>query len=183
MVALGRVRFGGFARSGQEVRAAGVILMLPFAASLLFTGVLWSISGNWSPEARNSFLRLLGLVQLVLQVGAMFAAWWVMRNSQRGDSATRTPLPGLMRQLMKMSEAAQREKPTQSSQSETMRPNASNFPSVMNTRQAAAYLQVPEQTILDLITNGKLIAARINHRYTIARSVLDEYRKNQGSAH
>lgn len=183
MVALGRVRFGGFARSGQEVRAAGVILMLPFAASLLFTGVLWSISGNWSAEARNSFLRLLGLVQLVVQVGAMFAAWWVMRNSQRGDSATRTLLPGLMRQLMKMSEAAQREKPTQSSQSEPMRPNASNFPSVMNTRQAAAYLQVPEQTILDLITNGELIAARINHRYTIARSVLDEYRKNQGSAH
>lgn len=181
MVVLGRMRFGSFARSGPEVRAAGVLLMLPFAASVLFSGLLFSISANWTVEARNSFVRLVGLVQLIAQVVAMMAAWWVLRKGTQSGPATATQLPNFMRQLVKMSETARREAQPRATEQKPVRPNPTSFPSVMNTRQAAAYLQVPEQTILELITSGKLIAARINHRYTIARSVLDEYRNSQGT--
>ncbi|MCY4010391.1 MAG: helix-turn-helix domain-containing protein [Chloroflexi bacterium] len=183
MVALGRVRFGSFARSGQVVRAAGVLLMLPFAASLLFSGLYWTISGNWTVESRNSFIQLLGWVQLLLQVLAMFCAWWLMRKSPLSDESQPLPMAGFLRQWMERNENVKRATPSPTASREPpARSNpGSSFPSVMNTRQAAAYLQVPEQTILDLITNGELIAARINHRYTIARSVLDEYRNNQAS--
>lgn len=182
MVALGRIRFGGFARSGQEVRAAGVLLMLPFAASLLFSGLFWTISGNWSVESRNSFIQLLGWMQVFIQVLAIFCAWWMMRKSQQSDANQHNPMAaGLLQQWMNRNVSVKRATPSPSSSREPAPPHPSSFPSVMNTRQAAAYLQVPEQTILDLITNGELIAARINHRYTIARSVLDEYRNNQAS--
>ena len=181
MSVLGRVRFGSFVRSGSEVRAAGVILMLPFAASLLFSGLLMTISGNWTAEARRSFIQVIGLVQLVGQVIAMFAAWWIMRSSS-SRSAVVTTMPNFLREWGKMQERARKVAPSRPAQQKPAPPNLTQFPSVMNTRQAAAYLQVPEQTILELITNGNLIAARINHRYTIARSVLDEYRNSQAAA-
>ena len=181
MVVLGRLRFGSFSQSGPEVRAAGVLLMLPFAASLLFSVLLMPISVNWTAESRRSFVNLLSLAQLVGQVGAMLAAWLVLRKGNKSGSAAPLAGPGILRQLERLSEVARREVQARPSQQRQIHPNVTDFPSVMNTRQAAAYLQVPEQTVLELIASGKLIAARINHRYTIARSVLDEYRNSQGA--
>ena len=181
MVVLGRLRFGGFSQSGPGVRAAGILLMLPFAASLLFSGLLVSISANWTAESRRSFVNLLSIAQLAGQVVAMLAAWFVLRKGNNGESVVPPARPGFLRQLERLSEAARREAQARPSQQRQVQPNVTNFPSVMNTSQAAAYLQVPEQTVLELIDSGKLIAARINHRYTIARSVLDEYRNSQGA--
>ena len=181
MSLMGRVRFGSFARSGPGVRAAGVVLMLPFGASLLFSGLLVSISGNWSVEARQSFVQVISLVQLVGQVLAMFAAWWILRTSS-AENVIPKSMPNFLQKWNEMQESARSEAQARSVPASPAPRSDTQFPSVMNTRQAAAYLQVPEQTILELITSGKLIAARINHRYTIARSVLDDYRDNQGTA-
>jgi excisionase family DNA binding protein len=54
-------------------------------------------------------------------------------------------------------------------------PSGRNFPNVMSTDQAARYLNISEQTVLDLINEGKLAAARINYRYQISRAVLDDF--------
>jgi len=51
-------------------------------------------------------------------------------------------------------------------------------PTIMTVPEAAAYLRVTEADIEDLITQGKLPAARTASGYRIARSVIDEYLKN-----
>ncbi len=56
-----------------------------------------------------------------------------------------------------------------------------NFPTVMTTTEAALYLNMTEDAVLELIESGKLTAARINYRYRISRSVLDEFiKEHQG---
>ena len=181
MLVMGRLRFGGYSQSGPVVRAAGVLLMLPFAASLIFTGLLFMISENWTAEARRSFLIFQNILLLVGQILAIFAAWRLLR---RGTGSASAPPPasivsGFARRVEGWQSSARREKEALRQQPPVQRVNPADFPSVMNTRQAAAYLQVPEQTVLELIHSGKLIAAHINQRYTIARSVLDEYRDGQ----
>ncbi|MFW5692059.1 MAG: helix-turn-helix domain-containing protein [Chloroflexota bacterium] len=54
-----------------------------------------------------------------------------------------------------------------------------NFPTVMTTAEAASYLNMTEQAVIDLIEQGKLTAARINYRYRISRSVLDDFIRQQ----
>ncbi len=54
-----------------------------------------------------------------------------------------------------------------------------NFPTVMTTAEAAAYLNITEEAVMDLIEEGKLSAARINYRYRISRTVLDDFIKEQ----
>lgn len=60
--------------------------------------------------------------------------------------------------------------------------NRKSFPTVMTTAEAASYLNMAEADVLTLIESGKLTAARINYRYRISRSVLDEFiKENQTS--
>lgn len=59
------------------------------------------------------------------------------------------------------------------------RSNRKKFPTVMTTAEAAEYLEMPENAVLEMIEQGKLTAARINYRYRISRTVLDEFLKQQ----
>jgi excisionase family DNA binding protein len=53
-------------------------------------------------------------------------------------------------------------------------PPRGNYPAVMGLREAANYLQTTDERVMALIEAGKLPAARINYRYQIARSQLDD---------
>lgn len=48
-------------------------------------------------------------------------------------------------------------------------------PSVMTVAEAAAYMRVSEQEVLNLIEQGKLAAARIGDSYRIARIAIDDF--------
>lgn len=48
-------------------------------------------------------------------------------------------------------------------------------PSVMTVAEAAAYMRVSEQEVLNLIDGGKLAAARIGDTYRIARIAIDDF--------
>lgn len=54
-----------------------------------------------------------------------------------------------------------------------------NYPTVMTIREAASYLNMTEQAVTNLIEEGKLAAARVNYRYRISRSVLDDFISEQ----
>lgn len=54
-------------------------------------------------------------------------------------------------------------------------PAAADVPDIMNPAQAAAYLQVSEADILQMIESGDLKAKKIGSQYRISKSVIDEY--------
>src|SRR3970282_490751 len=54
-------------------------------------------------------------------------------------------------------------------------PPAAPPPDVMSPAQAAAYLQVSEADVMQMITDGQIKAKKIGSAYKIAKKVLDEY--------
>jgi excisionase family DNA binding protein len=52
------------------------------------------------------------------------------------------------------------------------------MPDVMNPAQAAAYLQVTEADVLQMIQSGQIKAKQIGAQYRISKSALDEYLKS-----
>ncbi len=54
---------------------------------------------------------------------------------------------------------------------------SSAFPDVMNPAQAAAYLQVSEADVLQMIQSGQLKAKQIGTQYRISKAVLEEFLK------
>ncbi len=50
-----------------------------------------------------------------------------------------------------------------------------DYPLVMTTAEAASYLNITEDALLELIESGQIAASRINYRYRISRTVLDEF--------
>ncbi|UCC64737.1 MAG: SPFH domain-containing protein [Anaerolineae bacterium] len=64
---------------------------------------------------------------------------------------------------------------------QTMQPSATQeaapnaVPDVMNPAQAAAYLQVSEADIIQMIESGELKAKKIGSQYRISKSVIDEF--------
>jgi len=64
---------------------------------------------------------------------------------------------------------------------QTMQPSATQqaaptaVPDVMNPAQAAAYLQVSEADIIQMIEAGELKARKIGSQYRISKSVIDEF--------
>lgn len=54
------------------------------------------------------------------------------------------------------------------------------FPNVMSIKEAASYLGVSEDDVMKFIEDGKIAAARINYRYRISRSVLDDFISENG---
>jgi len=103
---------------------------------------------------------LVGFVELATWAGAGIAAYVLLFQE--------TGLPSF-----NMPELQTLEQPNRRKQ---------NFPSVMSLAEAARYLNVPEQKVIELINEGNLAAAKINHRYSISRTALDEFLENQNDA-
>ena len=194
---MGRFEFGTIKAEGRSVKAAGVILMLPEALSLalaLFIG----LSFGSNPQIMATLFNVVGLLVFV---GMIIAAGLAYVLLARPENAPR--LPGILGEIqaeaghqapsvrpverqpiIEIEEtrvqdetpAAQIEEPVKPRIVEKPQPapRRGNYPPVMGLREAASYLQVSEDDVMALIESGKLAAARVNYRYQIARSQLDD---------
>lgn len=141
---------------GAGVRTAGMILMLPF-----FTDILLGIYVGFTVESPQAVMRALtsyASLQAGVIVFALLMAYIILKRSTNTVSSPAYPS-------------------TQPGSPSFSMPTQANFPSVMTTQEAARYLNVPEERIIDAIYKGELAAAHINNRYNISRRVLDEFRE------
>jgi excisionase family DNA binding protein len=176
---------------GSAVRSAGVILMLPLGTDLvLSTYIAMTTGGNL-----DDMLRAVEQIALIQWVVVISCAAWAYVTLRRAEPIS-TSDAGVDGEPKPQKE--QREQrahplsgfPTLTTAPKQLQPSQgvastsqATFPRVMTLAEAARYLNVTEQQILEAINQGKIPAARNNGIYSIARIVLDEYREaSQGFA-
>jgi excisionase family DNA binding protein len=64
---------------------------------------------------------------------------------------------------------------TQQQQQPQQPQQQASVPEVMNPAQAAAYLQVSEADIVQMIESGELKAKKIGSQYRISKKVIDDF--------
>jgi excisionase family DNA binding protein len=188
---IGRINIGDLNVEGPPVRAAGFVLTIPFLSTLLLSFMVGVLFGD-TPEAVDSWWSFVVLLQIPVIVICLGAAYRIIQQEMKKPSGEQTTKPQ-PRQQPQQNKSQQSN--SGSSQSVTTpqrapafpvqpsRPSRDRFPSVMSLSEAARYLGESEQRVLDLIDSGKITAARINYRYRISRSVLDDFlEEQQGSA-
>ncbi|PJF21147.1 MAG: hypothetical protein CUN56_12560 [Phototrophicales bacterium] len=176
LLGVGAVKLGNIQLEGGRVRAAGIILMTPFVGYLLLFQIVSGLTGG--DEAALGFVS-------VLEFGGIIASGAIayMLLSRAPQKTRVTVLP----KTRPISSTKADEKSTtpvestsqpQPNQRAKPRPtHLRDYPTIMTTAEAAQYLNMTEQAVLELIEEGKLTAARINYRYRISRTVLDEFIK------
>jgi excisionase family DNA binding protein len=177
---MGRVHIGMLRAEGRHVKAAGVILTLPAALSLLLLNFFIPMAFGADVDAAMVAIGAVTLLEAVGLLAAVGIAYLLI-----ADPPGAPRLPGILGQLQ---DEARKNRPADAPPRRaktvtiptpaSMRPlvTREDFPSVMDLKQAARYLRVSEAEILRLIEEGKLAASRDNFRYKIARSQLDELR-------
>lgn len=154
---------------GAVARTAGLVLMLPLLVSLSLGVLLGLFVGN-DLDAFLTAVETVALLELAGIILAAAAAYYILRYqiawSRLNDGAMHTGTTG---------------RPPFTSGTVTIQPPVPpapvQFPSVMTTKEAAGYLRVPEQRIVDGIYNGELAAVRSGNSYRIARIALDDFRE------
>lgn len=197
---VGSIKLGDFQAEGMRVRVAGAVLCVPLIMSqLLYTLVAVLTDGSSGAAGFVAFLELVGM-----GAAAGVAYWLVMLESgqiappssarrqnytrpssgkegeKSGDSSGKRehPLSRMLSQFGDDEEQKQEErKPTgEKRRQPTGVPRRQrDYPMVMTTTEAASYLNITEDALLELIESGKIAASRINYRYRISRTVLDEF--------
>lgn len=157
LLSVGAIKFGNIQLEGSRVRAAGITLMTPFVAYLLLFQIVNSITGG-----NTAALGFVGLMEFIGIIVAGSIAYILLFRAD--EEPQKKPQP--QKVVVKPQSPSKPLTPT------VIR----DFPQVMTTSEAAQYLNMTEQAILELIEEGKLTAARINYRYRISRTVLDEFK-------
>lgn len=156
----GRLAFGNFRAEGKHVKGAGLILMMPALGAFfisLFVGMLFGSSA----ELLISLLNLLIVLEFAGLIIAGIIAYRMIAN----------PAPSLPNQYRESEAKAQPDVRTlMPAPALVVKPNKT----ILTLEEAAAYVNMTPAQILSLIDEGKLAAARVNYRYQIARSALDE---------
>jgi excisionase family DNA binding protein len=67
---------------------------------------------------------------------------------------------------------------TQQHPAQQAAPAAGPLPDVMNPAQAAAYLQVTEADVMQMVSAGQIKAKQIGAQYRISKAALDEFLKS-----
>jgi excisionase family DNA binding protein len=200
LIILGKFRLGEIDAEGPQVRAAGFMLTLPLLITLLLSFVVGLMTGG-DADAASSILRLVFLLEIPAMIICAGTAYILIQRTssgQHGGAGLRIftpPASSTREDEEKPSAAIEAGEETREETQEQAAPEPEekpreiptpppervrgNFPNVMTTAQAAKYLNISEQGVLDLINEGKLAAARINYRYRISRTVLDEFIHNQ----
>ncbi|MAS36418.1 MAG: hypothetical protein CL610_20615 [Anaerolineaceae bacterium] len=172
---LGRIEIGAVKAEGRHVKAAGVILTLPAVVTLLLLNFIVPLVFGSNGSAAFSAVGLVTILELIGIVAAAGIAYILI-----ADPPGAPHLPGFLGELQA---EARKDSPAKPRRSRTVTipttgfrpsPSRETFPSVMNLKQAARYLKVSEDEVLQLIEEGKLAAARDNYAYKIAKSQLDE---------
>jgi excisionase family DNA binding protein len=176
-----RLDVGTIQSEGRPLKAAGVILATPGVVTLLLAYVFLPLAMGRNEQALVTARAVVDLLDLIATIVAVALAYLLIVNP---PDAPR--LPGLLGEIQADNASsvgqqvrAEREKIITISEPEASpRPkisiNRDKFPSVMNLNEAARYLQTTEEEILKMIDDGRLVAARDNYNYQIAKSQLDE---------
>lgn len=157
----GKITIGSFTAQGKHVKDAGIVLMLPAAGSF-FLGLIVGVVFMGNLAALVNVINILLIVELIAVVIAIRIAYRLIVNPV-GYSAVSTVTPDWQTEAANASAATPAPAPITKS--------------ILTLDEAAQYLGVTTAQILELIDTGKLPAARVNYRYQIARSVLDELRE------
>jgi excisionase family DNA binding protein len=167
----GRIKIGSINAEGKHVKSAGIILMLPAFGSFLLGLVIGTLfEGNV-----EMLLNLVNILFVVELVGAFLAAFVAYRIIVNPTGSTR--LPGIFGDLQSQQPQQPRKTvtiPAPDSPAESS-PAPKIIKPILSLQEAAEYLKITEADVLRLIDEGKLTAARVNYRYQIARSQLDDY--------
>ncbi len=178
----GKFNFGPIQTEGRHVKAAGAVLMLPAAGYVLLSFALSIVFGSSSSQ---SALALMSILQLVMMIVAVVAAYILI-----ADPPNAPHLPGILGEIQN----ERRGKPSQPPSNPSPRPKQPQRPAqrhplerfipansqpikvanVLSVKEAAAYMGMSPDDIMNLIDAGKLPAARDSSGFRIARSVLDE---------
>jgi excisionase family DNA binding protein len=169
---VGSLKIGTYEIKGTRVRVAGVVLCLPFIISRLLYVLAVSLFGDsLSLAGFFAFLELIGIA-----VASSVSYWLLMldyqlldRKTQHPDFTPKKPTPSKPSQTKSQTPTpAPIEKPKTFAKK-------NDYPNVMNTTEAANYLNITEDALIELIEAGKIAASFINYRYHISRIVLDEF--------
>lgn len=167
----GKIKIGSINAEGKHVKSAGIILMLPAFGSFLLGLVIGTLFER-NIELLMSLINILFILEIAGVFLAAFVAYRIIVNP---TGAPR--LPGVFGDL-------QSQQPQQARKTVTIPapilpveppPAPKITKPILTTKEAAEYLNVTEDDVFHLIEEGKLTAARVNYRYQIARSQLDEY--------
>jgi excisionase family DNA binding protein len=176
-----RLEMGSIQAEGRPLKAAGVILATPGLVSLLFFHFFLPLAMGRNEEALATGRAVVDLLDLLASMVAAGLAYLLIVNP---PGAPR--LPGLLGEIQAeaSTKAGSQNRPEAGKIVSIPEPevspkpkasvNRDKFPSVMNLKEAARYLQTTEDEILKLIDEGRLVAARDNYNYQIAKSQLDE---------
>ena len=180
----GRIEMGTLRAEGRHVKAAGVILALPAIIVILMNFLFIPLAFGSNEGAAQSAIDFVGLLEIVGMLVAAGIAYILI-----ADPPNAPRLPGLLGEIQTEARGSTVKTPRPQAPkqgkiiniptaSTPLRPkislNRDNFPSIMNLKEAARYLQTTEEDILQMIDEGKLTAARDNYNYKIAKSQLDE---------
>ncbi len=179
---VGSLKIGSFEANGMRVRVAGVVLCLPFLLSRLLYLLAVSLFGQDS--------NLIGLIAFLELIGigvASSVSYWLLmlgyhpetsqHKVQRPNFTPKKPNPP------KPSKPSKRPTITLFDGQSTEKPatfaRMRDYPNIMNSAEAANYLNITEDALIELIEAGKLAASVINYRYHISRIALDEFNQAQ----
>jgi excisionase family DNA binding protein len=188
LVYLGKINVGGISAEGKPVRAAGIVLMLPAAGAFALTFLL-ALFFMGNPDFLMFMLQIVYILELLAMIAAAGVAYILIANPPNAPK-----LPGVLGEIQaeqQDTQSTQQPEQSQAGTPEQVRPPQpsaprpvrarDSYPSIVNTRQAAEYLQMPESRVLAMIESGKLPAARDSGGYRIARIVLDELLEERAS--
>ncbi len=167
----GNFRIFGRTVSRSQGRAIGLILMAPlfieFCASALLIPnyVQFNADGTvgWDINALAATADQLSVIELITVFLAVGLALINIFSSPQGTAA----------------DAPQQQQPKPKSNAnpfyQPTPPPPAPVPNIMTVAEAARYMRVSENEVLDLINGGKLAAARIGDSYRIARIAIEDF--------
>jgi excisionase family DNA binding protein len=174
--------FGSIRAEGRHVKAAGAVLMFPAAGAFVLSFVIGMLF-NGDMDALLSLIGFLSFVEFAAMILSIIVAYILVVNPRNAPR-----LPGILGEIQaeaqgqgsapaqaKPQQPARKPHPLQAYHNPAPAPTA--VPKIMSLKQAAEYMRVSEAEITRWIDEGKLAAARINYRYSIAKSALDDLRE------
>jgi excisionase family DNA binding protein len=181
---VGSLKIGSFETNGMRVRVAGIVLCIPFLLSRLLYMLILSLFGQ-----ETNLIGLIAFLELLGIGMASSISYWLLMLDNQPKTAERkiqrpnfTPTPKktdkpkqpnpTKRPTITLFEQPQSEKPATFAR---MR----DYPNIMNSAEAANYLNITEDALIELIEAGKIAASVINYRYHISRIALDEFNQTQ----
>jgi excisionase family DNA binding protein len=172
LVVTGRLTVNRRRLTGQRVRMAGWVLMSPPIITMFIGSLIPppAIDANATIEEMVSEILPemlpLALLELVILLGAIGLAGWLLAQAAKENPPQEIEIDPLLKEMEGVLRSRSAQQPVQQS---------NVFGNVMTVAEAAAYLRVSEDEVLELINTSQLAAARIGDQYRIARRAIDDY--------